>query len=338
MKKLSSYLTDFTAPSSGYSEGKLKDDPGDGTGSGIVVATHNDFLYGFLALVKKWSGAVSDTDESETASDILKSVERCVGIQNENVAEWANATTYGQDAHVMYLGVQFVSMVASNTGNIPMNYPAKWMPCFNRDDAMVKWRNGEDIKGGFENVHNHRNAAYRIYFQWGKYNFGGDAGRNFQATGVHLDGTVITGNAPLVALFDVGGAHQYHLLDIIAPDVAGTRTLMNARGRAARVVDGSGGVTAVVGAVQADQFQAWQSGAIVSGTSYFGAGTTPGNGTDSYIAANQVVSSYATTYQGNTAKITALSDGTNGAPRTGTETRMMNYTVGIPAVIVMVEI
>lgn len=116
-------------------------------------------LYGFLALVKKWSGAVSDTDESETASDILKSVERCVGVQNENVAEWANGTTYAADAHVMYLGIQFVSMVAANTGNNPIDNPSKWLPCFNRDDAMVKWRNGEDIKGGFEPVHNHKKCG-----------------------------------------------------------------------------------------------------------------------------------------------------------------------------------
>jgi hypothetical protein len=329
MKKLSSYLTNYTTPSSGFSEGKLKDDPGDGTGSGIVVATHNDIMYGLLAIAKKWIGVISDTDESETASDILKSVERMSGVQNENVSEWANGTTYGQDAHVMYLGVQFVSMVAANTGNIPMNYPAKWMPCFNRDDAMVKWRNGEDIKGGFENVHNHRNAAYRQVFQWGKYNFGGDAGRNFQATGVHLDGTVVTGNAPLIALFDVGGVNQYHLLDVIAPDVVGVRTLMDSRGRVARIGDATAGVTAVVGAVQSDQMQGhWHN-------LYSGIAHPSSFANDSSIADPACLQNLTTLA---TMVKAAITDGTNGTPRTGSETRMMNYTTGIPAVIVMVEI
>jgi len=323
MNKLSSLGITITAPSSGFSEGQLKDDPGDGTGSGAIKGWCQEPIYAIYARIKKYlpGGVASDTPESETASDDMDSIEHMIGLKNTNVSEWANVTTYGQDAHVMYLGIQFVSMVAANTGNNPIDNPAKWLPCFNRDDAIVKWRNGEDIKGGFENVHNHRNAAYRIYFQWGKYNFGGDSGRNFQATGVHLDGTVVTGNPELIALFDIGGVNQYHLLDIIAPDVLSTRTLMNARGRAARVVDGTGGVTAVVGAVQNFQTQAHAHGQI---------GRSGAAGSE--FGANYA---FGSTRIGSTGEMEVSS---GGSIVSGTETRMMNYTTGIPAVIVMTEI
>jgi len=323
MKKISSYLTNYIAPSGGFSEGQLKDDPGDGSGSGATVYWANDIMYGMLAIAKKWIGAISDTDESESASDILNSIERMVGVQNENVSAWSNVTTYAQDDHVMYLGLQFVSMVAANTGNNPIDNPAKWLPCFERNEAIMRWRNGEPLQGGFEKLHNKRDAGYRQFFKWGKYNFGGDAGRNFQATGIHLDGTVVTGNPTLVALFDVGGAHQYHLLDIIAPDVAGTRTLLNTMGRVARSVDAGGGSTAIVGASQEDQFQGHWHQLYINN-----AGT-------GFKSANGNILSTTLSTDGVQNPIT---DGTNGTPRTGAETRMKNYTKGVDYVILMQEI
>jgi len=182
MKKITAYLSNYTAPSSGFSEGRLKDDPGDGTGSGITVNTHNDFLYGFLAPIKKWLGAVSETDESETASDMLTAIERAAGVANENVSAWANGTAYSQDDHVMYNGVQFVCMPsAGSTGEDPFAYPAVWMPCFGRDEALRKWREGNSIEGGFAAVHNKRDTSnYRAFWEWGKYNFGGASGKNYQ--------------------------------------------------------------------------------------------------------------------------------------------------------------
>lgn len=337
MKKISSYLTNYIAPSSGFSEGQLKDDPGDGSGSGATVSWANDIMYGMLAIAKKWIGAISDTDESESASDILNSIERMAGVQNENVSAWSNSTTYAQDDHVMYLGLQFVSMVAANTGNNPIDNPAKWLPCFERNEAIMRWRNGEPLSGGFEKLHNHRDAGYRQFFKWGKYNFGGDAGRNFQATGVHLDGTQITGNATLVALFDVGGADEYHLLDVIAPEVLGTRTLMDAKGRVARSVDASGGVTGVVGAGQEDQFENHHHqipGNPANGGSALVAGVA---GSTVMTAGNQTFSEFFANGGGNDYIHDAIADGVNTL-RAGSETRMKNYTKGVDYVILMQEI
>lgn len=328
MNDIQSYLVNFTAPAAGYTYGTLKDDPGDGTGSGIIVKTHNDFLYAFYTPINKYLGAVSDTDETETASDFNDSLERMVGVQNENVAAWANGTTYAQFDHVMYLGMQFVSLVGSNTGNDPIDIVAKWLPCFNRDDAMVKYRNGEDVKGGFEPLHDIRDALYLQYYEFGKYNYGGDSGRNFQAYGVHLDGTVITGDATLEAIFDVGGPDEYPYLDIIAPDVVGTRTLIDAGGRVARFVDGAGGDTEDVGVVQEDQFQGhyhtlWYDNSDNTGTDL----NYPSDGGDVHDGGESLVAVRA-----------PVTDGTNGTPRTGTETRIKNYSIGLPSVLVMLEI
>jgi len=332
MKKISSYLANYISPSAGFSEGRLKDDPGDATGSGATVQTGNDWLYGMYATILKYLGVLSDTDESETASDFRDSIEVMAGVKNSNVSEYDNTTTYAQDNHVMYLGVQFVSMISSNLGNNPMDNPDKWLPCLDRDDVFVKFRNGETILGGIEALHDYRDSGYRQLFEWGKYNFGGDSGRDFQATGLHLDGTVVTGNTTLENLLDVGGANEYHLLDIIAPDVAGTRTLLDTRGRAPRIVDAGGGDTSNVGVVQEDQFQGhWHSMDI----------NPIGGPNNSFAAAagNAGVASpgpRSTLLDNKAADIET--DGVNGTPRIGSETRMKNYTIGVASIIILNEI
>lgn len=348
MNDIQSYLTNYTAPAAGYTYGTLKDDPGDGTGSGIIVKTHNDFLYAFYTPINKYLGAVSDTDETETASDFTDAMERMAGVQNENVATWLNGTTYAQFDHVMYLGLQFVSLVAGNVGNDPIDTPAKWLPCFNRDDAMVKYRNGEDIKGGFEGLHDVRDALYLQYYEFGKFNYGGDGGRNFQAYGVHLDGTQITGDATLVAIFDVGGPDEYPHLDIIAPDIVGVRTLMDAQGRVARVTDAAGPAV-VVGAVQADAMQRITGEAFGDGGSTTGvkittisSGAWPAGTSAGALTAVQTNTGTGTnSATGGAGYIEFDSDDStspNAAKTDDVETRMANYAIGLPSVLVMLEI
>lgn len=329
MRDIGGYLTNFTAASAGYTYGRLKDDAGDGLGSGIVVATHNDFLYGLIAPIMKYKGAISDTAESETASDVMDSMERIAGVQNENVAEYVNTTTYAVDDHVMYLGLQFVSMVAGNVGNAPLDNPDKWLPCFERNEAVMKWQKADDIDGGFGLIHDVRSASYRQYYSWGKYNFGGSAGRNFAAYGVHLDGTLITGVTALEAIFDVGGSNEYHRLDVIAPDIVGQRTLLDTKRRAAMVVDAASGAERVaVGAVQEDQMQGHKHSIT--------ARTSDGNLGD--YSTNALVGSEFPEGSSITPILTPITDGTNGTPRTGTTTYPKNYSVGVKSILVMQEI
>jgi hypothetical protein len=74
MKDIRSYLTNYITASSGYSFGQLKDNPGDDTGSALTADLFNDLLYGFYAFINKY-GTVSDTDESESASDFVNTLE-----------------------------------------------------------------------------------------------------------------------------------------------------------------------------------------------------------------------------------------------------------------------
>lgn len=77
MKDIRSFLANYTAASSGYSLGKLKDNPGDDTGSALTSALFNDLLYAFYAFILKY-GTVSDTDESESASDFVDALEAAI--------------------------------------------------------------------------------------------------------------------------------------------------------------------------------------------------------------------------------------------------------------------
>lgn len=79
MKELGSYLQNLTPPSTGFSFGRMKDDPGDGSGTGITSDTHNDIWYALAAMIKKYRPeGLSDEDESEEASDLVEAVEACV--------------------------------------------------------------------------------------------------------------------------------------------------------------------------------------------------------------------------------------------------------------------
>jgi hypothetical protein len=344
MKKLSSYLTKFTAATTDFPDGKIKDSSGPGIGDGSegVAQSGNDWYYAAVAKIKKYIGDLSGNDESVTNSDSLNALETAIGIKNPNVSEWITGAVYSVDDIVMYLGVQFVAMVGSTTAN-PLDNPDKWLPCFERNEAVIKWRNGDDLKGGMEPLHNFRDAGYRQNFPWGKYNFGGYSGiggngRNYEAFGVHLDGTQITGNATLEAIFDVGGPNQYHLLDVIAPDVVGIRTLLDARGAAAAVVDAALGNRVDVGGFQDDQFQGHihnfkiasaNATTVLASTEYFpksgGTGAFQGTPTPDSIINNLIIGVEST-------------NGVDGIPKTGDETRMKNYSVGVPTILVLNEI
>lgn len=340
MKKISSYLANFTGPSAGFSEGQLKDDPGGSLGSGLTEQTGNDWLYSIYALAKKYlsGGTVSDTDESETDSDNMDAIEILAGVQNPNVLEWLVGTTYAQDDHVMYFGAQFVSMIAGNIGNDPYTNLDKWLPCFERNDALIKWQKGDDIQGGFDILHDFRDVGYRQNYPWGKYNYGGDAGKNYEGFGVHLDGTQITGDATLVAIFDVGGGGEYHLLDIIAPDVVGVRTLLDARGRVGANVDAGGGDRVAVGSVQEDALQritgSFKALIHKPTSAIFGSHVGVFTSDNSFLQQGVGISG-TQTFNDRTNFDNDDSVAPNAAKTDDAETRMKNYSVGISSVLVL---
>ena len=331
MKKLATYLTVKDAPEAGFSLGKVKDNTGAaGSGSGAFAQFANDAYYAVAAMAFKYLGVVSDTDESETASDNIISIERAIGIQNENVSEYVNTTTYAADALVMRYGVQFVSRALGNVGHDPFTSPDEWLPCFSREKTFQAACSGIAIQTGVAPMDNHRDAAYRQWFELGKFNFGGDAGVNYQAFGVHLDGTVVTGTGALglEGIFDVGGAGEYNFLDTFAPDVTGTRTLADYRGCSPMAIDATGGNRAAIGVPQLDQFQGHYHDQLLS--IFFRDSVSP-----QYNVDTTNTNADETAPGGEQAIGSPITDGTNGTPRTGLETYGKNYSTGVPFIIVI---
>ncbi len=90
-------------------------------------------------------------------------------------------------------------------------------------------------------------------------------------------------------------------------------------------------VSVVMGHKDDDQFQDAQIGVTVSGTTYYGYSDAQ-NYANSVSASSNFAPLYAnSTKQGVSGKLGHLSDGTNGTPRTGNETKMKN--VGLNFII-----
>lgn len=114
MKKISSYLINLIAPSAGFSEGRIKDDPGDGSGSGATVQTGNDWLYAIYAPILKYMGALSDADESESASDMLNALERIA--EHLGASEHIPSYDYFVDNYILRDGVIWKTNANIDTG------------------------------------------------------------------------------------------------------------------------------------------------------------------------------------------------------------------------------
>ena len=137
-----------------------------------------------------------------------------------------------------------------------------------------------------------------------------------------LDGTVVTGDATLEAIFDVGGGSEYFNLDLIAPDVLGTRTLID-MGERVLAAQSSGGENDTMAEVLEDRLQGhWHI-------------TNLGDGLDTIADANQVQGKNTFQTAGTNATRDPIDDGTNGTPKTGLTTRPKELTTGISYIIVM---
>ena len=146
-----------------------------------------------------------------------------------------------------------------------------------------------------------------------------------------------TGNTTLEALLKDGEADEYPYIDIYAPDVLGTRTLLDI-GDYVDCPQSSGGDADTIGGLVEDQFQGFQIGSDESSLGdVFGIATNPNNSTGGSTNSNYALPQFNTTFQGLSTMITAKSDGTNGTPRTGDTTHGKRFSVGISSIIVMVE-
>ena len=329
MKKPSSFLLNTTTPA-GRANGQAINDPGGDTGTGVDEEIYNDPAYAVIAPIESYKdGGISDADETTLASDMRDALEEMTerritdSVGSASVAEWVVGTAYAADGLelVTRKGYQFVNFSnAANTGNDPLTSPTLWFKIPKSDILMDQFYSGEPISGGLSVIADRAHAKYRQYCDFGRYRLGGNGDDFALFSRVALDGTVVTGTAALEDdIFHEGDADEYWNLDLIAPDVLGTRTLLDL-GEYIETPQSSGGNNDTMAEVQEDQFQGhWHTLSRTISTAESGSGLT----------------TYASSANSNNQVLDSVSDGTNGTPRTGLTTRPKELTVGISYIIVM---
>ena len=241
MRNLPTIVANYDSATTGFSDGTIRDNPGDDTGSGVMSAWGNDIWYALRAIVKKWHGAgdVSDTAESENNHDVLDAIEQMMGLSVYGVGTYNPSTTYSTVGEsVLYAGMQFVNINAtSNLGKTPLTEPDYWLPCPDSRELFVKSVHGLPVWGASHPMHDYNDSAYLQSFGLGTHRIGGYSGTTFTAVGVHLDGQGIGSSG--TALSDI--VEAWHLKDIWMPGAEGSRSSIDARGRLLRAIDATGG-------------------------------------------------------------------------------------------------
>jgi hypothetical protein len=279
----------------------------------------------------------SESDEIIVQNPVFKSNE-------PDWNEWSEDREYSE-GDIAYLGTQqFVSLEDSNTGNDPLFDTVNWMPCPDISVILSQFQQGVPVGGGVHRIHDIRDANYKQWFNYGKYKIGS---RVVEAYGVHVDGTTLTGDSDLEAIFDPGGSDEYKFIDLFAPNSLGTRTFRNYQGRTTRVistVEGATGDSATIAVEQEDGMQ--RVTGTFRGREREGSTTTipfASAGAFSQVAAagSDVTWAGGATQQ----QITVTFDNSNspnarvtGTTTANSETRMKNYTVGVPFIVVIKEV
>ena len=256
MKNPSSYGTNTTTPA-GRANGQFNNNPGDGSGSGMVAEADNDNIYAAIAVIESYKeGGISDSDETTTASDMRDAIEELTAKKVDGISDWAVGSSYATGALVMRFGYQFVSyLVAANIGNDPLLNPDKWYKIPNPDVLLDAYFSGKPFSGGLSDLSDRAGTNYQQNIAFGNFRMGGNGETFYDFFRVALDGTQVTGDATLEAILDPGGANEYWNIDVIAPDVLGTRTLIDMGGRYIRSQSGASDVVPAMGTTHDDAMQ-----------------------------------------------------------------------------------
>ena len=329
MKRPDSFLTNTTAPA-GRLLGAAKNNPGDDSGSGMDKEIYNDPAYALLAVIESYKdGGNTDSDETTTASDVRDAIEQLThkrvtdnATPANSLAEWSNVTTYVAIGElVTHEGFQFVAYnVTGNLAKNPLTNPDFWHMIPKPDDMLLRYQSGQVFSGGLSPMADRAGGNYRQNIAFGRYRLGGNGGVFYDFFRVALDGTQVTGDGTLEAIFDVGGGNEYFNIDLVAPDVVGTRTLID-MGERIVTPQSVAGENDTLGEVLEDRLQGFWTRTVVDG-----AGGVLGAPTDSG-------SRYTPAYERP-----PEDDGVNGTPRTGLTTRPKEFTEGASYIIVMLPV
>lgn len=207
-----------------------------------------------------------------------------------------------------------------------------WYPSPGTDELIERAMKGLPVEVGMHPVDNIQDANYQTSMLLDKRLIGGTT---YEFYRVAMDGSVVTGDATLEAIFDPGGAKEYPFIDLYAPDNVGTRTLIDIQGRSLRSMTGGGGVAATLGEVQDDAMQRITGGIAEM---YGRSGGSPITGSGVFSGLTTVSGNLA----GGTATLVANapfdnsnSISPNAAKTDDVETRVKAIVVGIDYIVVM---
>lgn len=271
-----------------------------------------------------------DVTNFNTAKDPLteplwwRLVSQLEGVDAWDVAEAVVYETAG--AIVERFGQHYAaSGKTGNSGKDPADPQSDtwWIPSEGWNNYKKFASKGESIPGGMHPWTDYSSGDYQQNIKLDEIIRGGIT---YDVFGVILDGTQVTLDATLEAIFDPSGAKEYPWIDEFAPDVIGTRTLIDMRGRSTRSMTAGGGVAATLAEVQEDAGQGhWHE--------YY---TNPGNDTGGGVVLDAInaAATGLNTFQDRIQS--PITDGVNGTPRTGLETRIKALVRGVDYIIVII--
>ena len=145
--------------------------------------------------------------------------------KGEGADTWDSSTTYSSTQIVMRAGFQYFTFnTTGNTNKDPLTSPNYWIKTPSKETLLDMFSGGLPQLGTLSAMDDRASANYQQYAKIGNYEIDGSFYKFYK---VHLDGTVITGDAELEAIFDPDGDDEYFNIDLIAPEVLSVRTLLD---------------------------------------------------------------------------------------------------------------
>ncbi|MCK5600666.1 hypothetical protein KAR91_02285 [Candidatus Pacearchaeota archaeon] len=331
-RKLDLVTPDIGAIDSNNPDGThLNEGPGD-PGTPLLAEERNSIWYFFSRVMSAgsvvWNGIVDNFTLSQYFDALVNFFHGGEAVDKWDSAEAAKYEAAGylvQDVS----GKHYTSTGKALNENKDPADPANsdyWFPSDGAELLEIQAKKGLPVGSGMHNITNRAHADFAQNILVDKIKKGAVSYNEFM---VMLDGTVVTGNATLEAIFDVGGANEYPYLDLYAPDVVGTRTLLD-MGERVLADQSESGENDVIAEILEDRFQGFGLWGRYSNS------TSPING-DAMVDAANIMPGYA----GGASPIqinvngALRDDGVNGAVRVGLTTRPKELTRGISYIVVM---
>lgn len=317
-QRLDTVTPDIKNPDAVDLDGAYLDEAPSVVGSPSLAGAANSQYYFFSNIMKKAKTAFNGVVDNSIISQYFRALQINIA-GSEDAVDWDSITIFNtagvlvrdSDGHVYS-----ATGIGSNQNKNPSS-PANidfWFPCDTNDDLRKYAKRGTVLGAEMHTIHDRSGANYQQNLLNGKKTIDGI---DYEQHLVHLDGTILTGNATLEAIF-LNYPTSY--LDYFAPEVVGTRTLIDMSSRHDTPMS-VGGENDVLAEILENRGQGHNHTFDRSQSFNSDAGST--------------FSSYNSPVNSSGAVLGPITDGVNGTPRLGLTFRSNEFTVGASYIIVM---